>query len=135
MRDNVPPGSRVLLGPFFTDDLRPLLANETSLRRIGARQYRHTARPEDNPEANPIYSGALVDMCRKGGIEYVVLNSYFDGGLSRCADNERWFPVSVRAREEFMARIGSEAEKVFAVEGRPAGRFGPSIEIYRFPSN
>lgn len=135
VREKVPPASRVLLGPFFTDDLRPLLANETSLRRVGARQYRHTARPEDNPELNPVYSGALVDKCRQGGIEYVVLNSYFDGGLSRCPDNERWFPESVRAYEEFTTRIGREADKVFAVDGRSAGRFGPSIAIYRLRAN
>jgi 4-amino-4-deoxy-L-arabinose transferase-like glycosyltransferase len=128
----IPPGTRVFIGPFFTENLERLPLEVGHLNDPGLRQYRL---PEDigpNPERDPLYYPAFVDQLRAGGARYVILNSYFDGGLSPVPENRRYFPRSVAAHEAFMKRLSSEARLVYSVAGWAEGRLGPDIAIYRF---
>lgn len=131
MREHVPHGSGVFLGPFFTDDLRTLPFNFQWLRDVGPRQYRLPPDVGPSPERNPIYGPELVDGLRRARVEYVVLNSYFDGALSRIPENERYFPRAVATREAFIDRLRNEADLIHAQPGWREGRIGPDIEIWR----
>jgi hypothetical protein len=131
MREHVPEGSVVFLGPFFTDDLFQLPYRFQWLRDVGPRQYRLPPEVGPSPERNPIYGPELVDGFRRAGIEYVVLNSYFDGALSRIPENERYFPRAVAGYEAFIGRLRTDAELIHATSGWRDGRIGPDIQIWR----
>ena len=82
MGANVAPSSVVFLGPFFTDDLYGLPFRFQWLREVGPRLYGLPPGVGLSPERNPIYGPELVDGFRRAGVQYVVLNSYFDGAFA-----------------------------------------------------
>jgi hypothetical protein len=131
MRQNVPKGSVVFLGPFFTNDFRQLPFRFRRLGGAGARQFGFPPEVGPNPERDPLYGPELVDKFRRAGVEYVVLNSYFDGALSRIPENERFFPRSVESYEAFLARLSAEADLVHVRKGWSEHRIGPDIWIWR----
>jgi hypothetical protein len=131
MRARVPEGSGVFLGPFFTDDLRRLPFRFQWLRDVGPRQYGLPPEIGPSPERNTIYGPELLDGLRRADVEYVVLNSWFDGAFTRIAENERYFPRSVASYEAFVARLRREADLIHAEPGWRAGRMGPDIDVWR----
>ena len=131
MRTNVPAGSVVLLGPFFTDDLYQLPFRFKWLKDVGRRQYNLPPDKGLSPERTPIYAPSLIDAFRRAGVQYVVLNSYFDGALSRIPENERFFPRSVASYEAFLTRLRAEAELVHTSTGWQNRRLGPDIDVWR----
>jgi hypothetical protein len=131
MRAHVPPGSIVFVGPFYTDDFFRLPFRFQWLRGVGARIYRLPPGAGASPERNPIYAPDLVDALRQAGVEYVVLNSYFDAAFTRVPENERFFPVAVASYEAFQARLAREAERILARPGWRERRVGPDIDVWR----
>jgi hypothetical protein len=131
MGTHVPEGAGVFLGPFFTDDLRRLPFRFQWLREVGPRQYGLPPEVGPSPERNPIYGPELVDGLRRAGIEYVVLNSYFDGAFARIPENERSFPRAVANHEAFVAKLRREGDLILAEPGWRAGRIGPDIDVWR----
>ena len=131
MRANVPPGSSVLVGPFYTDDLYKLPFRFRWLNDVGLRIYGLPPDAGASPERNPIYAPDLVDALRQAHVEYVVLNSYFDGAFARVPENERFFPLAIANYEAFMARLSTAAELVHVSLGAAEGRMGPDIHIWR----
>lgn len=131
MTTHVPPGSVVFVGPFYTDDLHHLPFRFQWLRDVGPRQYGLPPGRGPSPERNPIYGPELVDGLRRAGVQYVVLNSYFDGSLARVPENERFFPRSVASYAAFRSRLAGEADLIQSIVGWDAGRLGPDIEVWR----
>jgi hypothetical protein len=127
---NVPAGSVVFVGPFFTDDLAPLPFRFEQLRAVGARLYRLPPEVGRSPEREPIYSPWLVDELRRRGVEWIVLNSYFDDAFSPVPENLRFFPRSVGGYEAFMARLREEADLAYAAIGWADCRLGPDIRVW-----
>jgi len=132
MRQHVVAGSVVFLGPFFTEDFAPLAYPFIRFEGVGALQYNLPEELGRSPEREPVYNGALVDDMKGAGVEYVVLNSYFDDAFTRVAENERFFPQAVANYEAFQRRLRDEATSVFAIRGWQEGRVGPDISIWRF---
>lgn len=132
MRAQVAPNSVVFLGPFFTDDLYKLPFRFQWLREVGPRLYGLPPGVGLSPERNPLYGPELVDGLRRAGVEYVVINSYFDGAFANVPENARFFPRSVERYAAFLARLREAADVVHEETGWDAGRIGPDIQIWRF---
>jgi len=130
IRGHVEPQAKVLLSPFFVNDLQQADIQPSFLDDPGSRQYRL---PDGwpNPERDPIYTPAIVDRLRSGGVRYVVLNSAFEGGFYDLAENRRWFPRSVEAYRSFRQQLSAQGQLVHAVAGWRDGRLGPDIDIYQ----
>jgi len=131
MGANVAPSSVVFLGPFFTDDLYRLPFRFQWLREVGPRLYGLPPGVGLSPERNPIYGPELVDGFRRAGVQYVVLNSYFDGAFADVPENARFFPRSVEGYAAFLVRLAEEADIVHEEIGWDTGRLGPDIRIWR----
>jgi len=128
---SIPAGTKVLLGPFFTDNLRRLPLDAVTLGAPGSRQYRFPEGMGQSPEREPLYSPALLDELRAAGVRYLILNSYFDDALSPVAENLRYFPNSVAAHTAFMERLQRETRLVYTIHGWGDGRLGPDIAVYQ----
>lgn len=130
IREHVEPQAKVLLSPFFVNDLQQADIQPSFLDDPGSRQYRL---PDGwpNPERDPIYQPAIVDGLRGAGVRYVVLNSAFEGGFYDLAENRRWFPRSVEAYLAFRQRLSEQGQLVQSVAGWRDGRLGPDIDIYQ----
>lgn len=131
MRTEVAPNAVVFLGPFFTDDLYKLPFRFQWLREVGPRLYGLPPGVGLSPERNPLYGPELVDGFRRAGVEYVVINSYFDGAFADVPENVRFFPTSVERYAAFLARLRETADVVHEEIGWDAGRLGPDIQIWR----
>jgi len=64
-------------------------------------------------------------------VQYVVLNSYFDGAFADVAENTRFFPHSVERYAAFLVRLAEEADVVHEEIGWDTGRLGPDIRIWQ----
>jgi len=135
--ENIPPGSKVFVSPFFTDDLAPLPLQFVTIPNVGARLYRLPEGVGLSAERESIYSYELFEEMRAAGVEYIVMNSYFNDAFSRTSENLRWFPRSVKGYSGFFF-IGFHVynpEPVFEVFGQSAGRPGPDIQVHRLIPN
>jgi hypothetical protein len=129
---NIPPGSTVLLSPFFVDNLEKIPDRTfLFLEGGGGRTYRVPGDPRNNAELAPIYHPGLIDEMRARGIQYLVANDWFDGGAAPIPENLRWFPVATAASATWRARLAREADCLESWEGWEAGRPGPGIEVWR----
>jgi hypothetical protein len=129
---NIPPGSTVLLTPFFVDNLEKIPDRTyLFLEGGGGRTYRVPGDPRNNAELAPIYRPGLIDEMRAQGIQYLVANDWFDGGAAPIPENLRWFPVATAAYAAWRARLAREADCLKSWEGWAAGRPGPGIEVWR----
>jgi hypothetical protein len=124
-RAEVPKGARVFVSPFYTDDLEALDVQLGRLNNPGGRLYGATA------EAQPLYVAAVVDELAASGVQYVVLNSSFEGSFRDTPDNQRFFPRNVDGYRAFRARLDELGELAFEVKGHSEGRLGPDITVYR----
>jgi hypothetical protein len=131
LRRNVPPGAAVFVGPFFTDDLLALPYRFRAFRQAGSRLYGLPPAVGMSPERRPMYGADLVDELRSQGVEWLVLNSYFDDAFSPVPENLRFLPRSVRGYEAFLARLREEADLAHAEIGWADRRLGPEIRIWR----
>lgn len=129
IRDHVPPGSRVLVSPLFVENLVDLDLEVFSIANAGPRQYRLPEKIGASGERDPVYSAEMIRQLRLRGVQFVVLNSYFDDALSPIPENQRYFPLSVRAFREFEEALARDAAPVYTVRGHSAGRLGPDITI------
>jgi hypothetical protein len=84
-----------------------------------------------SPERQPIYSADVFEQLRRRGVEWFILNSYFDDAFTPVPENLRFFPRSVREYEAFMNRVRAEAELVHAEIGWADHRLGPDIRVWR----
>lgn len=133
--DHVPAGTKVFLSPFFVANLaRPDLV-VVELPAVGGRQYRLPVGSGPSPEREPIYFPGLVDRLAAGGVQLVVLNSYFDGAFSPLPENLRWFPRSVAEYRAFRRRLAAAAELEWSVGGWSDHRSGPDIEVWRLTTS
>ena len=130
-RTNLPAGASVLLSPFYLDNLRRPDLHILNLKGAATTQYRLTTSIGVDTEQRPLYRPELVDSAREAGIEYVLLNSYFEGSIYDTEENRRWFPKTVAAYAAFRERLEHEAELVFSVRGQDEGRLGPDVHVYR----
>jgi 4-amino-4-deoxy-L-arabinose transferase-like glycosyltransferase len=128
-RDNLPHDGTVLLSPFYVANLRALNVRTVGLAGAGSNQYRLKSAGADT-ESKPLFRPELVDSMRQNGIQYIVLNSYFEDSLKDTPENRRWFPNNVAAYREFCERLGSEAVLLYSVRGQSEGRLGPDVEVY-----
>jgi hypothetical protein len=64
-------------------------------------------------------------------MEYVILNSYFDGAFAPVPENLRFFPQSVAGYDAFMARLREQADLVHEEIGWGLGRIGPDVRVWR----
>jgi len=130
MTEHIPAGSRVMLSPLFVEDLLGLDFEFFSIGNAGPRQYRLAEGTGASGERNPIYRPEMIDEMARSGVQFLVSNSYFDGAFAPIPENLRFFPRSVRAFQEFGARLERVATPVYTVRGFRAGRLGPDITIY-----
>ncbi|MBI2826505.1 MAG: phospholipid carrier-dependent glycosyltransferase [Planctomycetia bacterium] len=128
---NVPTGSKVFLSPFYVSHIATLPIQAASISNTALRQYRLPESIGPSAEREPLYGAGLVDALLQSGVEYVVLNSYFEDGLAATPENQRWFPRSVREYAGFRAALDIHAELVHAIPGYSAGRSGPDVAVYR----
>jgi len=131
MAQSIREKSTVLLSPFFVSDLAQLPLEFRFLPDPGLRQYRLPEGIGPSPERNAIYYPELIDACRSDGINYIVLNSYFDAAFTPVPENLRYFPRSIEEYGSFLNRLKVEARLVYEVKGWSDGRLGPDITIYR----
>jgi 4-amino-4-deoxy-L-arabinose transferase-like glycosyltransferase len=131
LRRNVPPGTPLFLGPFFTDDVAPLNFRLAQLGQVGGRIYGFPPEVGMSPERQRIYYPELVDELRARGVEWLVLNSYFDDAFSPVAENLHFFPRAVRGYEDFVTRLHREADLAHAEIGWADRRLGPDIRVWR----
>jgi 4-amino-4-deoxy-L-arabinose transferase-like glycosyltransferase len=131
VRRNVPADSVVFLGPFFTNDMVSLPLRLQQLGRAGSSLYRLPPEVGISPERQPIYSADVFEQLRRRGVEWFILNSYFDDAFTPVSENLRFFPRSVREYEAFMNRVREEAELVHAEIGWADHRLGPDIRVWR----
>jgi len=130
-KQHVPRGSLVLLTPFYVENLKLLPIRVLRVKHASRVQYRLRKTIGVDTEQTPIYRPELIGSMFRAGIEYVVLNSYFEGNLYDTAENRRFFPKSVAAYAAFRKTLALVADPVFSVEGHDADRLGPDIVIYR----
>src|SRR5262249_18617216 len=100
-------------------------------REVGPRLYGLPPGVGLSPERSPLYGPELVESFRRAGVEYVVINSYFDGAFADVPENVRFFPTSVERYAAFLARLRETADVVHEEIGWDAGRLGPDIQIWR----
>ncbi len=131
LRTHVPPGTRVFVGPFFTEDLHALPYQTRWLPDVGERLYGLPAERGTSTERDPIYAPHLVDALAAERVAYAVLNSYFDDAFLPVPENRRFFPRSVENHAAFMARLEERADLVHEEVGWRAGRIGPDVRIWR----
>ena len=131
LRQNVAAGTLVFVGPFFTDDLAALPFRFTQVGQVGARLYGVTPEVGMSPERQLIYYPELIEELRRRGVEWMVLNSYFDDAFSPVPENLRFFPRSVRGYEAFITRLREEADLAHAEIGWADRRLGPDIRVWR----
>lgn len=129
--DHLPPGSRVLLTPFYLENLAALPIDPRRLKGAAQLQYRLRESLGVDTEQEPLFRPELVDRMPLAGIRYVILNSSFEGNLYDTEENRRFFPVSVAAYAAFRQRLDERGTKLWEVEGWRAGRVGPDIAVYR----
>jgi 4-amino-4-deoxy-L-arabinose transferase-like glycosyltransferase len=129
--EHLPAGARVLLSPFYLENLGTLPIEVRRLSRAAQLQYRLRASLGSDTEETPLFRPELVDSMIAAGIGYVVLSSYFEGCLYPTAENRRFFPASVAAYAAFRRRLAERGELVYHVVGHAAGRLGPDIHVYR----
>jgi hypothetical protein len=130
-KENLPAGSRVLLTPFYLENLTALPIDPRRLKGATQTQYRLRESLGVDTEQQPLFRPELVDRMLPAGIRYVVLNSSFEGNLYDTDENRRFFPVSVAAYAAFRERLEERGTKLWEVEGWRAGRIGPDIAVYR----
>lgn len=128
---NVARDAKLMIAPFFLDNLGQLDRPALFLSGVGARQARIPDDPRSNCELAPIYHAGLIDELRAEGTGYVVANSWFDDFFLPWPENERWFPRSVENYAQWRARLESEGERVWSIRAREAGCLGPDIEVFR----
>ncbi|MEZ4441859.1 MAG: glycosyltransferase family 39 protein [Polyangiaceae bacterium] len=131
-RTAIPPGSRVLLTPFYLENLAQLPLDVRRFRGAAQTQYRLRDSLGVDTEATPVYRPELVDQMPAAGIRYVILNSFFEASLADAPANRRYFPKTVAAYAAFRERLEEKATRVFHIDGWSEGRIGPDITVYRF---
>jgi 4-amino-4-deoxy-L-arabinose transferase-like glycosyltransferase len=129
--ENVPQGAKFFASPFYVGDLWSLPIQPLTFSDAWRQQYRLPEEVGLSSERTPIYSPQVVAVMLQNGIEYVVLNSYFEDSLAPTPENLRWFPNSVAAYQAFRVALEARGERVAAIAGYTAGRYGPDITIYR----
>jgi 4-amino-4-deoxy-L-arabinose transferase-like glycosyltransferase len=129
--DHLPAGSTVLLSPFYLESLRRLDLKILTLAGAAQNQYRLGSTLGIDTEVKPLFRPELIASARASGIQYVVLNSYFENALGDTAENRRFFPRSVEAYAAFRDRLAKEGELLYEVDGDREGRLGPDVRVYR----
>ncbi len=130
-KQHLPPGSLVLLTPFYVENLKTLPIRVLRMKHASRVQYRLRKTIGVDTEETPIYRPELVGSMLRAGIQYVVLNSYFEANLYDTAENRRFFPKSVAAYAAFRKTLALVADPVFSVAGQSEARLGPDIVVYR----
>jgi hypothetical protein len=127
---NIAPGTKVFRGPFYLSSLQQLPYKFVLLKNVGSRLY-GSKNDYANPEISPIYNPKLFDEFRQRGVQYLVMNSYFDDMFSPVPENLAFFPRSINDYQAFVKRLKLETQLVFSVEGLSAHRQGPDIFVYK----
>lgn len=130
LMQNIAPGTKVFRGPFYLKSLERLPYKFVLLNNVGGRQYR-LENSYMNPEISPIYHPELFDEFRKIGVQYLVMNSYFDAKFSPVPENLAFFPRSINNYQAFVKRLNHETQLVYSVKGLSEHRQGPDIFVYK----
>ncbi|OGW36832.1 MAG: hypothetical protein A2Y97_06175 [Nitrospirae bacterium RBG_13_39_12] len=128
---NISPGTKVFRGPLYLTHINQLPLKFLLLKNVGGRLYRLPEEIGPNPERSPIYYPELIDEFRNYGVQYLIMNSYFDDAFSPVPENIVFFPRSVKDYQMFLKRLNSEAHLAYSVKGWSEHRIGPDIAVYR----
>jgi hypothetical protein len=128
---HIRPGSRVMLWPLFTDELRTLPYEILTVDGYGARQYGLPEGRGASPEREPIFAPQILDQARQASLQWVIVNSYVGNQFAPTPENLRWFPRSVAAYAATMEKLRAAADLEYEIRGWSYGRQGPDILVYR----